>query len=239
MRTLHSKSIIELDALLAKVNLAASDFRSLFPSDNEPEIGLRHRNSEPHSEFLEVQAELLIPTINQGRMFALSFYYDQIISTIHGIIAGRNAFKVFPEDEQKITAYIAYRGQHSLEVENWRKADNQNTLMTQDLREFRDAYFRAFEAAKLPKSSKPEWMSEILFRILHSLNFPCISRTDIDVHDRLRAEAKEEFICYYHHINLHTIIDFYRAACAFDSKVRHGRPSGYNSSYGGGPRSST
>jgi hypothetical protein len=74
VRVLQGKSIIELDAFLAKVNLAASNFRSLFPADNEPEIGLRHRNAEHHSEFVEVQTELLIPTISQGRMFALSFY---------------------------------------------------------------------------------------------------------------------------------------------------------------------
>jgi hypothetical protein len=170
-------------------------------------------------------------------MFALSFYYDQIIQIINGIIAQSNSFKIIPEDEKKVAAYIAYRGQHSMEVENWRKADNQNTLLTKDLREFREAYFRAFEAAKLPKSSKTEWTNETSFRILHSLNFPCTSRTDIDTHDRLRAEAKEEFSRYYYHINLHTIIDFYKAARALDSKVRHGRPSGYNSSYGGGPRS--
>jgi hypothetical protein len=118
-------------------------------------------------------------------MFALSFYYGTVIASINGIIASRNAFKVFPEDDKKISAYIAYRGQHSLEVENWKKVDNQNTMMTKDLREFRDAYFRAFELSKLPKSSKPEWMSETLFQVLHSLSFPCRSRADMDVHDRL------------------------------------------------------
>jgi hypothetical protein len=111
-------------------------------------------------------------------------------------------------------------------------------LMDKDLREFRDHYFRAFELSKNPKLSKPEWMSEVLYQILHSLSFPCRSRTDIDVHDRLQSEAKVEFIRYYHHINLHTIIDFYRAARAFDNKVRHGKPSGNNFSNGGGPRSS-
>ncbi len=153
VRLLQSKSIIELDALLAKVNLVATDFRSLFPADNVPEIGLRHRNVERHSEFIDVHTELLIPTIDQGRMFALSFYYGQTIQIINGIIATRNSFKIIPEDAKKIVAYIANRGQHCLELENWRKADNQNTLLTKDLREFRDAYFRAFEAAKLPKSS--------------------------------------------------------------------------------------
>jgi hypothetical protein len=82
----------------------ASNFRSLFPTDDQPEIQLRHRNSEPHSEFFDLQAELLIPTISQGRMFALSFYYGTAISSINGIIASRNAFKVFPEDDKKISA---------------------------------------------------------------------------------------------------------------------------------------
>jgi hypothetical protein len=171
-------------------------------------------------------------------MFALSFYYGQVISSINYVIAARNAFKVFPGDSRKIAAYIDYLGERSSEVENWKKADKQNMLMTKNLREFRDAYLRAFELAKLPKSSKPEWMSETSFKVLHSLSFPCTSRADKNAHDRLQSEAKEEFIRYYHHINLHTIIDFYRAARAYGSKVRHGKPSGNKFSYGGGPRSS-
>jgi hypothetical protein len=168
-------------------------------------------------------------------MFALSFYYGHVIASINCVIATRNAFKVFSDYTNKIAAYIAYRGERSSEVENYKKADNQNMLMIKDLREFRDAYRRAFEASKLPKSSKPEWMSETVFQALHSLGR---SRADMDVHDRLQAEAKEEFIRYYHHINLHIIIDFHRAARTFDSKVRHGRPSGNNFSNCGGPRSS-
>jgi hypothetical protein len=124
IRFLQSRSLIELDALLAKVTLAASNFRSLFRTDDQPEIQLRHRNSEPHSEFFDLQAELLIPTISQGRMFALSFYYGQVLSSINGIITSRNAFKVIPDDEPIIAAYIAHRGQHSKEVENYKTADN-------------------------------------------------------------------------------------------------------------------
>ncbi len=74
VRMLQGKSIIELDALLAKVNLAATDFRSLFPADNVPEIGLRHRNAEHHSEFIDVHTELLIPTIDQGRADVCSVF---------------------------------------------------------------------------------------------------------------------------------------------------------------------
>jgi hypothetical protein len=238
VRFLQSRSLTELDALLAKVTLAANNFRSLFPTDDQPEIQLRHRNSEPHSQFFDLQAELLIPTISQGRTFALSFYYGQVLTTINGIISSRNSFHAKSDDASKIAAYIAHRGQLSREVVNYTTADNQNTLMNKDDREFRDHYFRAFELSKNPKSSKPEWMSEVLYNVLHSLSFPCRARNDIEVHDRLQSEAKVEFIRYYYHINLHTIIDFHRAARAFDNKVRHGKPSGKNSSNCGGPRSS-
>jgi hypothetical protein len=56
VRFLQTRSMIELDALLVRVNLAASNFRSLFPTDDQPEIQLRHRNSEPHSEFFDLRA---------------------------------------------------------------------------------------------------------------------------------------------------------------------------------------
>ncbi len=79
VRVLQGKSLIELDALLAKVNLAASTFRSLFPGDNEPEVGIRHRNAERHSEFLEIQTELLVPKFN-----CLS---DVSVTTQHSSIA--------------------------------------------------------------------------------------------------------------------------------------------------------
>jgi hypothetical protein len=80
-------------------------------------------------------------------LLCLSIRYGQIIQIINGIITARNAFKIIPEDEKKIAAYIASRGQHCLEVENWRKAENQNMLLTKDLREFHDAYNRAFETS--------------------------------------------------------------------------------------------
>jgi hypothetical protein len=37
LKVIQGKSDVELDALLAKVTLAASNFRDLFPNDNDPE----------------------------------------------------------------------------------------------------------------------------------------------------------------------------------------------------------
>jgi hypothetical protein len=215
-----------------------SSFRSLFPTDNEPDIGIRHRNAERHSEFFDMHTELLIPTIEQGRMFALSFYYGRILSVIHGIIQSRNTFKIIPEDGEKATAYIVYRGQHCQEVSTWRKADNQNVQMQKDSREYREAYRRAFEESQLKNSAKPEWMNETTFRVLHSLKHPISNRSDSDLRDRVYADAREEFGRFHYNTNLHTIIDFFRNARAYDAKLKHGRFSGNNFSNGSGPRSS-
>ncbi len=104
-RVLQGKSDVELDALLAKVILAASNFRDLFPSDHEPEVAMRHRNEERHPEFRDLQIELLIPNIEHGRKFALSFYYGKILAVIHSVvqkslhtlsIGGNTAMKYLP-----------------------------------------------------------------------------------------------------------------------------------------------
>jgi hypothetical protein len=238
LKGLQGKPQIELDALLAKITLAASNFRALFPGDNEPEVGIRYRNVERHSEFLSLQTELVIPTIEQGQKFALSFYYGKIIGTIHVVLQCRATFKIIPEDGEKVTAYITHRGAHSLEVTTFRTADDQNVQTTKDTREYREAFGRAFQVAELKNSAKPLWMSETTFRVLHSLKIPCQTRLDIEQRDRDHADAREEFGRYHYNTNTHIIIEFYRAARSFDAKTRHSRPSGNNFSYGGGPRSS-
>jgi hypothetical protein len=240
LRVLQEKSDVELDALLAKVNLAASNFRNLFPNDNEPEVGMRHRNEERHFEFKDLQIELLIPTIEHGRKFALSFYYGKILAAIHGVMQTRATFKITDEDGAKVTAYIVYWGQHCQEVSTWRKADNQNVQMAKDSKEYREAYRTAFEAARLPNAAKPPWISETTFNVLPSLKVPCTTRLDTKQYDSTFKAAREEFGRYHFNTNRHTIIDFFRAARNFASKSRFSRPAGgNNSSYGGGPRTNS
>ncbi len=239
-KVLQGKSQIELDALLAKVTLAASNFRALFPGDNEPEVGIRHRNAERHSEFQDLQTGLLIPTIEQGRKFSLSFYYGKVIAGIHGVLTTWDTIKIIPEEDgEKITAYINHRGAHSLEVTAFRTADDQQVQMKKDTREYRSAYNRAFQLAELKNLAKPVWMSETTFHVLHSLKIPSQTRLEVEQRDRVYAEAREEFGRYHYNTNTHTIIEFYRSARSFDARInRHSRPAGNNFSYGGGPRSS-
>jgi hypothetical protein len=99
---LHGKTAPDLHALLAKVTAAADDFKSLFPFDTDPEDGIRYRNREPHSAFQNLHAELQIPSLAQGRTFALNFYYGKIIGTIHDVLVRRDNFRRQPDDVDKI-----------------------------------------------------------------------------------------------------------------------------------------
>ncbi len=63
---LHGKSKPDLNELSAQVSLAADNFKSLFPVDDEPEDVIRYQNEEPHTEFLSLQTELKIPSIAEA-----------------------------------------------------------------------------------------------------------------------------------------------------------------------------
>jgi hypothetical protein len=222
---LHGKTAPDLHALLAKVSAAADDFKSLFPLDNDPEDGIRYRNKEHHSAFHNLHAELQIPSIAQGRAYALNFYYGKIIGTIHDVLVRRNNFKRQPDDADKLNSYINHRGANHPDVVAFKLADDRqkgierNTIaMTQDF----DKYYKAV----LPKGSpKPYWMSESTYRVLQHQPQISLSRFDVEERNRLRVLAKGDFCRYYHNIYQHTIIEFYMAARAHDSKIRYGTKS--------------
>jgi hypothetical protein len=157
----------------------------------------------------------------------------------------RETFLQTEEDGPKITAYIGYRGQNSYEVSNWRNADNQNVQMKKNSREYCQAYKAAFDAARLPNAAKPPWVCETTFNVLRNLKVPYLTRYDTELHDKTYRLAREEFSRYFYNTNTHTIIDFVRAARNHASKSRFSKPASNvlqphnNSSYGGGPRSST
>jgi hypothetical protein len=121
LRVIQGKSDVELDALLAKVTLAASlmtMISSLMTMILKMEFVIAMRNGIWNLRIFRF--ELLIPTIEHGRKFALSFYYGKILASIHSVIQMRATFHQTEEDGPKITAYIVYKGQHCYEVSNWR-----------------------------------------------------------------------------------------------------------------------
>ena len=86
-------------------------------------------------------------------------------------------------------------------------------------------------------------MSESTYCVLQRQPTISLSRFDVEERENLRGVAKGDFCRYYHNIYQHTIIEFYMAARAYDSKLRYApkssRGNNKNFSNGGGPRAST
>ncbi len=138
---LHEKTKPDLNALLAKASLAAEDFKSLFPLDNNPEEGIRYRNAEPHSAFLSLQTEVKIPSIAEGLAFSLQFYYGRVIRAIHDVLVRRETLTRCPDDADKIHTYIAHRGANHLDVVAFKLADDQQ----KDIEKNASAMCQAFD----------------------------------------------------------------------------------------------
>jgi hypothetical protein len=240
---LHGKTVPDLHALLAKVSAAADDFKSLFPPDNDPEDGIRYRNREHHSAFQKLHAELQIPSIAQGRAYALNFYYGKIIGTIHDVLVRRDNFKRLHDDGDKLNTYMHHRGAHHPEVVAFKLADEKQIGIEKNSPEINRDFNRCFEVVVPKGSPKPYWMSEGTYRVLQLQPEVSLSRFDVEERENLRGVAKGDFCRYYHHIYQHTIIEFYLAARSYDNKLRYSTKSSRGSnnknfSNGGGPRAS-
>jgi hypothetical protein len=156
----------DLHALLAKVSAAADDFKSLFPLDNDPEDGIRYRNSEPHSAFQSLHAELQIPSIAQGRTFALNFYYGKIIGTIHDVLVRRDNFKRQPDDADKINTYINHRGANHPDVVAFKMADDRQKGIERNTIAKSQKFDKYYKAVVPKESPKPYWMAGSTYRVL-------------------------------------------------------------------------
>jgi hypothetical protein len=216
----------------------------LFPLDNDPEDGIRYRNREPHSAFQNLHDELQIPSIAQGRAYALNFYYGKIIGTIHDVLVRRENFRKLPDDGDKLNTYIHHRGANHPDVIAFKLADDRQRGIERNAIEMTRDFNRCFDAVVPKGSPKPYWMTEGTYRVLQRQPEISLSRFDVEERDNLHGVAKGDFCRYYHNIYQHTIIEFYMAARAHDSKLRYGPKSSIGSnnknfSNGGGPRAST
>ncbi len=240
---LHGETVPDLHALLAKVSAAADDFKSLFPLDNDPEDGIRYRNREPHSAFQNLHSELQIPSIAQGRAYALNFYYGKIIGTIHDVLVRRDNFKRLPDDGDKLNTYIHHRGANHPEVVAFRQADDRQRGIEKNSLEMTRDFDKYYDAVVPKGSPRPYWMSESTYTVLQRQPTISLSRLDVEERNNLRGAAKGDFCRYYHNLHQHTIIEFYMAARVYDSKLRYApkssRSNNKNFSNGGGPRAST
>ncbi len=93
---LITRTKAELNRIHTQVQRASDDFKDKYPDMRNPEDAIIVRNADPHLPFARLQSELMIPTIDQGRKSALSFYYGKILGTIHDTLRVREQFQIVP-----------------------------------------------------------------------------------------------------------------------------------------------
>ncbi len=173
----------------------------------------------------------------------MNFYYGKIIGTIHDVLVRRDNFKRLPDDSDKLNTYIHHRGANHPDVVAFKLADDRQRGIEKNSIEITRDFDRYYDAVVSKGSPRPYWMSESTYRVLQRQPTISLSRFDVEERENLRGVAKGDFCRYYHNIYQHTIIEFYMAARAHDSKLRYGSRSSRgnnnkNFSNGGGPRAS-
>ncbi len=168
----------------------------------------------------------------------MNFYYGKIIGTIHDVLVRRENFKRQPDDTDKINTYINHRGANHPEVVAFTTDDDRQKGIDRNTIAMSQEFDRYYKAVVPQGSPKPYWMAKSTYRVLQHQPPVALSRFDVDERDKLRALANCDF--YYYNIYQHTIIEFYMAARAHDSKLSYGpkssRGNNKNFSNGGGPR---
>ena len=231
---LITRTKTELERFLGHLQQAADDFRTLFSTDNTPEIGIKKRNEEKHIKFLALQLELMIPTIERGRTFALKFYYGKLLNAIRDILRVRERFRIIPNDKRKIELYIQFLGRNHPDVEAFTVAENNAKHLDQHTPRLKEVFHADFLAAHGP--NKPVWLSEFLHRKVQNK-----VQLDRDAYDLLYEQVGVVYRDYHYFKYRHCIIEFYSQARTHylqqSNSSRHSRGTYNNNTYdGGGPQ---
>ena len=230
--TLITKTKAELDRLMVTLQRAADDFRTLFSTDMPPEIGIKKRNEEKHPRFVALQLELMIPTIETGRKFALKFYYGKLLNAIRDILRVRERFRIIPNDSRKIESYIQFLGRNHVDVEAFRTAENNTKHIDQQTERLKEVFHGEFLKAHGP--TRPYWLSEFLHRKVQNK-----VQLDRSAYDLLYEQVRVVYCDYHYFKYRHCIIEFYSQARTHflqqSNNSRHSRGN-YKTYDGGGPQ---
>jgi hypothetical protein len=230
---LITKTKNELENFIPRIMKAADDFRDIFPNffDTDSSLSIKVRNEERHPRFASLQSELMIPTIAQGRRFALSFYYGKILGDIKDILKAREQFQIAPNDHRKIRDYIHFLGEDHMEVRQFRLAEENSRHITKDTQHFRESFRKQFHALLEPNSPCPSWINQSLFLRIRGQD-----QSDKVACNLLYDQARIIYMDYHYFLYLHTTIQFYSQARARAARTFFARRP--NNTNGGGPQGS-
>jgi hypothetical protein len=230
---LITKTKNELENFIPRIMKAADDFRDMFPNffDTDSSLAIKLRNEESHPRFASLQSELMIPTLAQGRKFALSFYYGKILGDIKDILKQREQFQIAPNDHRKIRDYIHFLGEDHMEVRQFRLAEENSRHITKDTQHFRESFRKQFLALLEPNSPCPSWIHQSLFFRIRGQD-----QNDKVACNLLYDQARILYMDYHYFLYLHTTIQFYSQARARAARTFFTRRP--NNTNGGGPQGS-
>jgi hypothetical protein len=231
---LITKTNNELENFIPRIMKAADDFRDMFPnfSDTDSSLAIKLRNEESHSRFASLQSELMIPTLAQGRKYALSFYYGKILGDIKDILKQREQFQIAPYDHKKIRDYIQFLGEGHMDVRQFRVAEENFRHLKKDTQHFRESFRKEFHALLEPNSPCPSWINRTLFIRIRGQD-----QSDKVACNLLYDQARILYVDYHYFLYLHTIIQFYAQARARAARTFFARRP--NNTNGGGPQGSS
>ena len=211
VRTLiHTSVKAELENLILRIQAALDDFRAMYPRDPEPdqmspEQNSKMRDAERHPRYARLQSELFIPTIEQGRRYALSFYYGKVIGSIRDALRARDQFHIGPHNPAKISTYIEFLGANHPEVKEFILYDKNTRHIENNTEILKEMFHKEYLLAGT--SPKRAWLYEALFRKIQNK-----AQLERSARDLLYDQAKVAYCDYYYHLYLHCRINFYSNA---------------------------
>jgi hypothetical protein len=225
---LHTTAKGELENLILRIQAASDDFRIMYPRDPEQQQHSKERDIERHLRFSTLQSELFIPTIEQGRRYALSFYYGKIIGSIRDTLRARDQFHIGPHDAAKINTYIEFLGVNHPAVNEFNASVNNTRHIEKDTEVFKAMFREEYLVAHM--SPKRPWLYDSLYHKIQNK-----AQLDHSAQDLLFDQARVAYTDYHYYLYLHGRIEFYSNARAHNAKQRYSS-SKYSKTYGGGPQ---
>jgi hypothetical protein len=229
---IHTTAKGELENLILRIQAASDDFRIMYPRDPEQQQHSKERDIERHLRFSTLQSELFIPTIEQGRRYALSFYYGKIIGSIRDTLRARDQFHIGPHDAAKINTYIEFLGTNHPAVNEFNASVNNTRHIEKDTEVFKAMFREEYLVAHM--SPKRPWLYDSLYHKIQNR-----AQLDHSAQDLLYDQARVAYSDYHYYLCLHGRIEFYSNARAHNAKQRHissKNGSKYSKTYGGGPQ---
>ena len=109
---MKTQSDMVLEEWRTKLEQALADFRVHFNMDghlSDTMMTLQEKNNFSHIAFIDLQREFQIPTVEEGRVVSVHFYYGQLVGVINNVLTSRRTFAINLRDADKIAAFIKYK----------------------------------------------------------------------------------------------------------------------------------